>query len=170
MAAMMLVGCGGAKTVEKTLTLSAESLLGYTSENVAYDKEVKEAEVDGIKFKYQQIGAYGNGLQFRNKLSDANNGTKSNLYNTVALGKSIKSIAIKLNSGKKVYDNTNALKISFGNTSEISTEYQMFDTKAETLDYTVNPQNEKMTFVKIEIDDAFTYSMYIDSFTITYLG
>ena len=115
-------------------------------------------------FTYQQIGAYGAGMQFRNKLSDSSNGTKSNLNNTSATSSAIKSISFKWNDSRQIYENTNMLKITFASSSSFSGgEVKMLNTEADVRQYTVSPSGSNFTFVKIEIDDDFTFTCYWDS-------
>ncbi len=158
---------GGSK-----VTLSAASLLGYDgSANVGYDKAQKIATVDGVAFTYQQIGAYKDnhaGMQFRNKLSDASNGTKSNLNNTAAFSGGVKSVNFTWHASKDTHDNTGMLKLTFGSSSSFGadSETKMLDTVAGTKEYTITPANQSFTFLKIEIDDAFTYTCYWESIVI----
>ena len=171
-----LVGCGnngggsggGGGKKDVAISLTSQSLLGYTTENVVYDTQYKTNTVEGVEFAYQQIGAYGSGMQFRNKLADEGNGTKSNLYNTKSLPGTVQSLELTWNSGKKVYDNSNALKITFDTVATFdgaNKEVQMLSTTADVLSYTITT-NGLFSFVKVEIDDAFTFSMYWDSIVI----
>lgn len=166
-------GQGGGGEETEGIALTAQSLLGYNgSANVAYDTNYKNATIDGVAFTYQQIGAYKSGfagMQFRNKLSDSSNGTKSNLYNTAALSSAIKSLELVWNSGKQMYANNNMLKITFDTVATFDSankEVQMFSSTADVKTYTITPAGTSFTFVKIEIDDAFTYTCYWDSITI----
>lgn len=154
----------------KAFDLNSESLLGYNgTDNVGYDKEYKNATVGGVGFTYQQIGAYGSGMQFRNKLSDASNGTKSNLNNTSAFASKITNIALTWNAGKNVSANNNVLKFTFDTVATFDSANKatvMLNTVADQKSYTVNAPEGSFTFVKIEIDDDFTYSCYWNSIVI----
>ena len=153
----------------KAFDLNSNSLLGYVSDNVAYDKEYKNATVSGIGFTYQQIGAYGSGMQWRNKLSDSSNGTKSNLNNTTAFASKITTIGLTWNAGKNVSSNNNVLKFTFDTVATFDgtgKQTVMLNTVSGTKSYTVNAPEGNFTFVKIEIDDAFTYTCYWDSIVI----
>lgn len=160
---------GGGEEQGLSLTLTAESLLGYDgSANVGYATDYATRAVDGVSFTYQQIGAYKSGfagMQFRNKLSDSNNGTKSNLNNTTALPGAIESIDFTWHSSKEIKTNNNVLKITFGkdNTFANNTEVKMLNTTQDVKSMTVTPTGKDFTFVKIEIDDAFTYTCYWDN-------
>ena len=160
---------GGGEEQGAKLTLDAQSLLGYDgSGNVAYSTEYANSTIDGVGFTYQQIGAYKSGfagMQFRNKLSDNANKTKSNLNNTSALPAAIESIDLKWHASKDIKTNNNVLKITFGteNTFASGTEVVMLNTVADVKDMTVTPEGKNFTFVKIEIDDSFTYTCYWDS-------
>lgn len=178
--ALMLVGCGekAPEKTEKTVTLTAESLLGAAGSNVAYSKDYAEKEVDGINFKYQQIGCYYDsktnqhaGIQMRNKLADASNGTKSNLFNLSAFGDGVKSVAFKVTDGKAGYANANALKVSFAKAADLAdAEVQMLSTEKDVADYTITPAAQDQAYLKIEIDDAFTFSLYFAQIVVTYIG
>ena len=162
---------GGGGEQQDPIVLTEQSLIGYTGTNIGYDKEYKNSTVGGVAFTYQQIGAYGAGLQFRNKLSDSSNGTKSNLNNTAALPAGVKSIGFVWNSGKDIKTNSNVLKITLDSSASFdgaSKEVIMLNTTAGTKTYTVTPVSASFTFVKIEIDDSFTYSCYWDSITLNF--
>ena len=155
------------------VTLNAESLLGYDgSANVAYEKDYKNSTIDGVEFTYQQIGAYKSGfagMQFRNKLSDSTNGTKSNLHNTAALSSPISSIGFTWFSTKDIKTNSNVLKITFDTVATFdsgSAEVVMLNTVAGEKVMSVAPTGTSFTFVKIEIDDSFTFTCYWDSIVI----
>ena len=162
-------GGGGQQEEDNHIDLTAQSLLGYTgSANVAYSTDYATRDVEGVTFRYQQIGAYTNGfagMQFRNKLSDSNNGTKSNLNNTTALPAAIESIDLVWHASKNIQANNNVLKITFGkdNTFAANTEVKMLNTEADVKNMTVTPEGKDFTFVKIEIDDSFTYTCYWDT-------
>ena len=178
--ALMLVGCGekAPEKTEKTVTLTAESLLGAAGSNVAYSKEYAEKEVDGINFKYQQIGCYYDsktnqhaGIQMRNKLADTSNGTKSNLFNLSAFGDGVKSVAFKVTDGKFGFDNANCLKVSFAKAADLANpEVQMLSLVKDQQNYTITPADATQGFLKLEIDDAFTFSLYFAQIVITYVG
>ena len=109
-------------------------------------------------------------IQFRNKLSDASNGTKSNLYNKAAMPSQITNVVLTYFSTKSTYDNEGVLKVTFDNVATFDSsvkEEKMLDTVAGTKEYTVTPtSNAAFTFVKIEIADTYTYSMYWESIVI----
>ena len=162
----VITAVGGQEEQGEAISLTSESLLGYNgSANVAYSTDYATRSIDEVSFRYQQIGAYGAGMQFRNKLSDSNNGTKSNLNNTTALPAPIASIDFEWHSSKDIKTNTNVLKITFGkdNTFATNTEVVMLNTTADVKTMSVTPTGKDFTFVKIEIDDSFTYSCYWNS-------
>lgn len=149
------------------VSLTAESLLGYDgSGNKAYSTDYQNATVSGVAFTYQQIGAYKSGhagMQFRNKLSDSSNKTKSNLYNTAAFDDAISSIDFVWHSSKDIKTNTNVLKITFDKVATFdgaNQEVVYLNTVADVKTMSVAPEGDGFTFVKIEIDDAFTYTCY----------
>ncbi|MCR5332431.1 MAG: hypothetical protein K6E11_00160 [Bacilli bacterium] len=157
------------------ISLTAESLLGYDgSADVAYDTSYQNATVGGVAFTYQQIGAYKSnhaGLQFRNKLNTSGNNTKSNLNNTVEFDNAITSLDFTWHSTKSVSANSNVLKITFDTVSTFDSEGKeviMLDTVADQKAYNVAPTGSSFKFVKIEIDDAFTYSCYWASIVINF--
>lgn len=159
---------GGGQQVD-TIELTAQTLLGYSSSNIAYSTAYTDKAVEGVTFTYQQIGAYGSGMQWRNKLSDSSNGTKSNLYNKTAFGSAIVSLDLVWNAGKQVYANNNMLKITFDTVSTFDSankEEIMFSTQADVKSYTITPTGTNFTYVKVEIDDAFTYTCYWENINI----
>ena len=149
--------------------LNAETLLGYDgSTNAAYSTDYANKVINGVTFTYQQIAAYNSnfaGMQFRNKLSDSSNGTKSNLNNTTALPAPISSIDFEWHSSKTIRTNSNVLKITFGkdNSFATSTEVVMLNTTEGVETMSVTPTGKDFTFVKIEIDDNFTYACFWNS-------
>ncbi len=167
-------GQGGQQEQTNVIELTPQSFLGYDgSATIAYSTEYQTSTVSGVTFRWQQISVQkGNnyaGIQFRNKLSDTNNGTKSNFNNTTAFGAPVEKITFNWASNKNIFANNNALKVTFGkeNTFASNTEVKMVSTVADQKTFEVAPTGTDFTFAKVEIDDNFTYSCYFDSIVIT---
>lgn len=142
------------------LVINVENLLGYVGSNIVYgDGEVL---IDDITFSYIECAAYGNGIQMRTK-----NGKSSTIMNVDELLLPLKSIDIKLNDGKQVYDNEHALTFTFGAVAEDLGNEVTLDTVADQLEYTVMvPEEVEAYFFKLQ--HSFNYSLYVDSITLNF--
>lgn len=129
------------KTVTETLTISLDTLgipaSSYTDSN---------ATVDGVEFSWKQLGNYGNGLQWR-AITHANGA--GTLWNTSAFGKAISSIEFNYVSGKVTKDVAEAFKIEFGVDNTYASQSTSLNVVTGTTTYTVHPNAETYTFVRI---------------------
>ena len=142
------------------IAITAENLIGYAGTNIQYGDG--DAVIDEIPFSFLECGAYGNGIQMRTK-----NGKSSTIVNTSALPASIKSIDIKLNDGKQVYDNEHALRFTFGESADALGNEVVLDTVADQKEYTINvPEGVNALF--FQLLHGITYSLYVDSITLNF--
>lgn len=142
------------------LVINVNNLLGYVDTNIPYgDGEVM---IGDFTFNFIECAAYGNGIQMRTK-----NGKSSAIMNADEFILPVKSIDIKLNDGKQVYDNEHALTFYFGEDAEALGNAVALDTIADQLDYTiVVPEDVNAYFFKLE--HSFNYSLYVDSITLNF--
>ena len=146
----------------ETVTLTAETLLGYAGTEVAYNTEEATSTVDGVDLSYIQIGCYGNGLQMRDK-----DGKTSSLWNTTAFASGIKRIELTYSANQEVkHANPDAVIFSFGNDTTVSSFSTKLSTEVGQKTYTITPDAETYTFFKLEHD--LGYSFYWDSIVIVY--
>lgn len=162
--------------VEKTVELNAGNVLGYDASkktNVNYGDSEAAVEVEGVKVDWVGIGCYANStddsgaevydtkgwFQMRNK-----NGVHS-ILNVEAPG-AIKSVDIVLALRKSNYDATKPLWVKFG--EEVKTQ----DFVKDTDKYTVAPTatDAKKVTLEYDVDDGYTYTMYIESVSVTYVA
>ena len=123
-----------------------------------------DATVSGIKFSFEQIGNYGNGIQMRDK-----DGNTSKLWNTTAFGDGITKIELTYASTMEVkYSNPDAVIYSFGDSPSNLTYTTKLSTTEGQKSYTITPNSSSYTFLYIEHD--LGYSMYWDSIKIYYNG
>ena len=165
---------GEAESLTKEFHISvakaeAKVLVTVDALNLVFEKyQDGEAVVDGVNFSFTELGDYGYGIQMRNKSGEG--GKQSIIGNTNAIGTGIQKIVIKLNAGKSTYDNTDAFAFRFGTSaSDLTGEVVMLSTVKGKYEYTVAPETSA-TFTFFSMEDALTYSFYIDSISIYYSG
>lgn len=103
------------------------------------------ATVDGVEFSWKQLGNHGNGLQWRATTHANGAGT---LWNTSAFGKAISSIEFNYMSGKVTKD-ADAFSIEFGVDNTYASQNTSLKVVTGTTSYTVYPNAETYTFVRI---------------------
>ena len=144
------------------ITLTAESLMGYTGTNIAYGDGHGEKAISGTTFKYNQLGCYGNGIQFNNK-------TKNYICNTTAFGKAIKKITITLNT--QMADTTAGKDLFFYKTgdasmAEITSDGTSIQYTKGTYVYEVNPLVATDTYFAVYHHNSTSGAFYVDSIVI----
>ena len=120
------------------------------------------ATLRGVNFSWVELGDYGFGMQMRQK-----EGKISSIANTSAFNSGLKSIVIKLNEGKSVYDNTGVFSFKFGTAADALAGEILVDTVANQYEYTVTPDVETYTFFSVTKAIA-SYTFYVDSITLVF--
>lgn len=144
----------------KEFDLTAASLLGYTGTNVAYG-DGSDVDVNGVKFSFNECGAYGSGIQMRVK-----DGKSSKVWNNTVFASRIQKIDITLNSGKAIYDNTDVWEFKFGTSAAVDGETIKLSTVKDQKTYTVTPEGTTFKYFSMtKIIESYTF--YVDSILIT---
>lgn len=164
-------GGGGASGVKSAITLTPESLLGFTGEAIVYGDSTEDKVVGGMSFGYVQIGDYltdgvANGLQWRNK-----NDVASQLFNTsIEEKQTIESLVFNYSVHMyetQTYAPTGQLEVMAGTTSQkdVATGAgTVFATQMGVYSYTVNlPAGTKYFKVLKAIVDSKNNSVYLAS-------
>lgn len=153
--------------VTRAVTLTDATLLGYAGETIGY-ADKSDVVVDGMTFGYVQIGAYGNGLQWRNK-----NDVASAIFNTsIGAGETIKSLEITYTAGKYTeYAPTDQLEVLSGTSSqaEVATGTgTVFPTEVGVMKYVIDLPAGTTHFKisKIIAADGKNFSVYLESIVV----
>lgn len=188
------VGADGKLTIKlqdeaQTVTLTATFTCGETTETKTFTIEVAakplgneisisdtalglgtyadgQVTIGGADIAFIELGAYGNGIQMRNKLADG--GKKSQIWNANAFAKPIAKIELVYSSTKSTYNNADVFVVSFGNDINVSSYTTKLSTVAGTKTYTVTPDAATYTYFKFEVADSYTYTSYWDSIRIVF--
>lgn len=140
----------GIKLTVDSLNIPAQTYLNSTQ------------SVDNITFNFTQIGNYGDGIQMRDK-----NGNTSILLNTTPIQKGIRKIVLNYSTSKSIdYDNNDAVKFYFGDSSNVNNYLTTLSTKKDTKKYEIIPDKSTYTYFKMEHD--LPYSFYWDNIIIYY--
>lgn len=148
------------------LTIDTLGLGGYPTDEA-------NATIGNMEFAYNNVGSYGNGIQFKKGTFDENQTVTpiSYIRNSKEFEKGIVGIKIQLNAAKAANGNTDAFLFSFGTTSECKDYTYSLTTIANQIDYTINVDVNTYKFFKIENtcsgynykNEFSTFATYIDS-------
>lgn len=134
------------KTALESMTINLDVLGIPSSSYVGSADAPGSANVDGVSFSWIQLGNYGNGLQWRAKGNK--NGTGC-LWNTTAFEKGISKIEFVFTAGKIANDTTDAFNFEFGTDNTFAAQTTTLSTLTTETTYTVTPNAETYTFVRI---------------------
>lgn len=134
------------KTALESMTINLDVLGIPSSSYVGSADAPGSADVDGVSFSWIQLGNYGNGLQWRAKGNK--NGTGC-LWNTTAFEKGISKIEFVFTAGKIANDTTDAFNFEFGTDNTFAAQTTTLSTVTTETTYTVTPNAETYTFVRI---------------------
>lgn len=155
--------------LDKTkVDLTAATLLGWEGKTVAYNTEEASKTVNGVEFKYLQIGCYGDGIQMRKKEVSEGVIQSSTFYNTTAI-EGIKGVKLNHNPGKKVATKTDIFSVYFSNNADFSDAVEVKVSTVEgTNTYNVAPASGTYKYVKFVYDAKQSGSFYWNSIVIDY--
>ena len=129
--------------------------LTSTLTNADTTEKKTTSQVEGIKFNWLEIGAYGNGMQMRTK-----DGKSSTIENEDKLPGAIQQIKIGIHEGKAGYANEHALNFYVGDSAEVDKGTIVWNTEKDVTEYTLDVEIENCTYFKMV--HGTTYSLYID--------
>lgn len=163
-------GGGGANDVKTVITLTAENLLGYDgTENKPYAASGEtDKVVEGMSFGFVEIGCYGDGLQWRNKVG----GNVSQLFNTsIGATETIEKLVFNYKPEKyTAYAATAELEVMAGTASQkdVATGAgTVFTTSEGVFSYTVTlPAGTKYFKVLKAIVGENNHSVYLNSLAV----
>ena len=119
--------------------------------------------IDGVSWKADATGGYGDGIQMRYKDS-----VGSSFYNTTVLPKAIEKITFTFTAGKTPYDKTDILSLTFGNDGTTYGHEALLSTAVNTMTYTVTPDANTYTYVKVS-HTTVSGTVYFSSVLIDYV-
>ncbi len=177
-AALAMVGCGGKKgPTEHTATLTAANVLGYnpTAEvederNVVYGDSEAAVEVEGVTVSWVGIGCYGDSTVDEVKTWDETGWFQmrknSNSKLNFSVEGTLKSVTLTLATRKSNYDATKPLKWTVG--EETGTVDFVKDTADVALPF--EGQEASSGSFEYDVDDDYSYTVYVDHVTVVYLA
>lgn len=134
------------KTALESMTINLDVLGIPSSSYVGSADAPGSANVDGVSFSWIQLGNFGNGVQWRAKGNK--NGTGC-LWNTTAFEKGISKIEFVFTAGKIANDTTDAFNFEFGTDNTFAAQTTTLSTVTTETTYTVTPNADTYTFVRI---------------------
>lgn len=141
------------------IIITDANLLSYTGTNIKYGDGT--ADINDITFNYEELGAYGNGMQMRTK-----DGKSSTIYNVDELPAALKQIKITIHEGKDGYANEHALNFYVGKDNKVEDATIVWDTEKDVAQYTLDVDAVDCTYFKMI--HGTTYSLYIDSIELVF--
>lgn len=161
-------------TQEKTVVLNAKNVLGYdATADITYGDSSEAKVVDGLSVTWVGVGCYGQDrdtqvfdadgfFQMRKK-------SASTINFSLAEG-TIKSISLKVATRKSDYDATKPVKVGVG-VAAATDEVVTVDFVKGTADYVapITKTDAKFGSVAYDVDDGYTYTVYLDSITVVYV-
>ena len=141
------------------IVITDANLLGYTGTNIKYGDGT--ADINDITFNYEELGAYGSGMQMRTK-----DGKSSTIYNVDELPAALKQIKITIHEGKDGYANEHALNFYVGKDNKVEDATVVWDTEKDVAEYTLDVDAANCTYFKMI--HGTTYSLYIDSIELVF--
>lgn len=148
-------------TVHDTLTIDVTALAIPSQQYVGTADALGAATIGGVDFAFNQLGNFGNGIQWR-KNSDSRGA--GSIWNTVAFEKGISKIEFTYNASQAKYGNADALKVDFGTDNTYGAYSTTLSTVAGQTAYTITPDAETYTFVRMT--NNINYALYFDSIVI----
>ena len=125
-----------------------------------------ESTINGVTFKYKEIGDYGFDIQMRSKTNSSNN-ISSTIYNIDEFKKPIKSIKITYNSSKTPRNENHVLAFKLGNTKECKDAIVYLNTNENRKEYEIEIKRD-YKYIIILVPDTYGYSNFIESFIIEF--
>lgn len=148
-------------TVHDTLTLTIDALGVASQSYVGTADALGTATIDNVPFSFNQLGNFGNGIQWR-KNSDSKGA--GSIWNTAAFEKGISKIEFTYNASQANYSNADALKVDFGTDDTCGAYSTTLSTVKGQTAYTITPDAETYTFVRMT--NNINYALYFDSIVI----